>query len=149
MSHLLAAAAMYLPSLMTARDIAECISYSTNLRQRFWLHSRNIRRGQNGKVDTRSRNFALIVGRNIWTRWRNMSNLWASSTMSQQHTLHNPTVSQKESTALSSTWYVRCSTALVLHWNYGLRLSTRHVTLGTAYLLARWMANLHTKPGQV
>src|SRR5438270_7544192 len=101
MLHPLAAAAMYLPLQMTALDIAECTSCSINLHQWFLLHSRNIRHRQNGKVDTRLRNYALTMEWNIWTRWGNMSNLWASSTMSQLLILHSQMVLQKESTALS------------------------------------------------
>src|SRR5579859_7494839 len=136
MSHLLAAAAMYLRSQMTAHDIAECISYSTNLRHWFWLCSRNIRHGQSNRVDAKLRSSILTVEQNTWMRWWSMSSLWASSTMSQLSTRPSQTVLQNESTALSSTWYVRCSTALVLYWNYGLRLSTLHATSGIVYLPA-------------
>src|SRR5436305_15169277 len=97
---------MYLPLQMTAPDIAEFTFCPTSPRQQSLPHSRNIRHGQNSKVDTRSRNFALIGERNIWTRWRNMSNLSVLNTMSQRPTPHSQMALQKESTALSSTWYV-------------------------------------------
>src|SRR5579859_7783726 len=137
MSHPLAAAAMYLLSLITARDIAECTSCPTNLHQWFSLHLRNIRHGWNGKVDTRSRNFALIGERNTWMRWRNMSNLSVLNTMSQRHTLHSQMALQKETIVLFSRWYVRYSIALVLHWNYGLRLFIPHTISGTVFLPTR------------
>src|SRR5579862_8718642 len=137
MSHPLAVAVMFLPSRMTAPDTAGSISCPTSPQQQFSQHSRNIRHGQNGKVDTRSRNFALIGERNTWMKWRSTSNLWASSTMSQLLIHLSQTVLQNESTALSSTWYVRCSTAPVLRWNYGQRLSTLHATSGIVFLLIR------------
>src|SRR5438105_116434 len=137
MSYPLAAVVMYLPLQMTAHDIAECTSCPTNLHQWFLLYSRNIRHGRNGKVDTRLRNFVLTVELNIWMRWRNMSNLWASNTTSQLPILHSQMVLQKESTALSSTWYVRCLTAPVLHWNCGRRLCIPHVTSEIIFLLVR------------
>src|SRR5579862_891275 len=114
-SHLSAAGAMYLPSLMTAHDIAECTFCLTNLHQWFFLRSRNIRDGQSDRVDAKLRSSVPTVERNIWARWLSMSSLWVSNIISQQRILHSQMVLQNESTALSSTWYVRCLTALVLH----------------------------------
>src|SRR5256885_13617173 len=108
MSYLLVVAAMYSPSRTTALAIAESTSCPTSIPLQSLQHSKNTRHGQNDKADTRSRSFALTAAQITWTKWRNMSNPLASSTILLLHTLHNRMALQKESTVPSLTWFAQC-----------------------------------------
>src|SRR5579859_1366535 len=107
-SYPLEGVAMCSPSQRITHAIAKYSSYPTNSPLQSSQRLRSTRHGPNGKVDTRSRSFALTVARNTWTRWLSMSNPSALNTILPLHILHNQTASQRESTALFSTWYVPC-----------------------------------------